>query len=293
MATIENGLTIRDQRTEKRFFVDNYFVDNYGPIVGPYGHAVYNVLIRHSRPDGRGSWPSHATIAEKAGCSAAKVKDVLKQFEELGLVVIRARFNAETGGRTSNEYIILDPPPIADPLVMGDTQGGYMGDTQPPVSEEATINPPSDQSSLNNPKPTPKAEKPPEPILPSLPGTVEPWKGPPPPAARVYQSRMNRWPRRTQYRRIHEVVGDDPEDLEFWGEVVGKYDALGWNNMNVDGMLEWYGRRKLPEVTRKGGNGGQASAIAQIAAYKEKLKQQREAAPAWDLDAEYSVAEAL
>ena len=109
-------------------------------------------------------------------------------------------------------------------------------------------------------KPTPKAKKPkqsepkkePDPV----PGTVEPWRGPPPPAARVYQSRMNRWPRRTQYRRIHETVGNAPEDLEFFGEVVSKYDALGWNNTNVDGMLEWYERRELPHVTRvNAGNG--------------------------------------
>ena len=104
-------------------------------------------------------------------------------------------------------------------------------------------------------KPTPKAKEPiPEPDIP-LPGTVEPWKGPPPPAARVFQSRMNSWPRRTSYRRIHETVGDRAEDLEFWGTVVSKYSDLGWNKTNVDGMLEWYEKRKLPAVSRRGGNG--------------------------------------
>ena len=104
-------------------------------------------------------------------------------------------------------------------------------------------------------KPTPKAKEPiPEPGTP-LPGTVEPWKGPPPPAARVFQSRMNSWPRRTSYRRIHETVGDRAEDLEFWGAVVSKYNDLNWNPGNVDGMLEWYEKRKLPAVSRRGGNG--------------------------------------
>jgi len=87
------------------------------------------------------------------------------------------------------------------------------------------------------------------------PGTVEPWRGPPPAAARVYRSHMNRWPRRTQYRRLHEVVGDSPPDLEFWGRVVSEYDALGWNPMNLAGMLEWFERREIPHVQR-GGNSG-------------------------------------
>ena len=251
----EETLAIRDQRTEKRFFVDNVFVDEYGPIVGPYGHAVYNVLIRHSRPDGRGSWPSHATIAKKAGCGVAKVKKVLKQFDELGLVAIRKRWSAKTNGQTSNEYIILDPPALPQPPVTTDTPGGYTADTPTQVSQKATNNPPSYQSSPINPKPTPKAEEPiPEPDIP-LPGTVEPWRGPPPPAARVFQSRMNRWPRRTSYRRIHDTVGDQAEDLEFWGAVVSKYNDLNWNPGNVDGMLEWYEKRKLPAVSRRGGNG--------------------------------------
>lgn len=93
-----------------------------------------------------------------------------------------------------------------------------------------------------------------EPVL-EVPGCAEPWDGPPPDAARVYQSHMNRWPRKTQYRRLHEVVGDDPEDLIFWGEVVAKYDALGWNPMNVgdenDGMLSWYLRGELPSVNKR------------------------------------------
>jgi len=96
--------------------------------------------------------------------------------------------------------------------------------------------------------------EPPAPVK-EPPGTVEPWRGPPPAAARVYRSRMNRWPRRTQYRRLHEVVGDEPGDLEFWGRVVSEYDALGWNPMNLAGMLEWFERREIPHVQR-GGNSG-------------------------------------
>ena len=159
MSRTVNGFPIRDQRTEQRFFVDNAFVDQYGPIIGPYGHAVYNVIVRHAKPDGRDSWPSHATIAKKAGCSPAKVKNVLKQFEELGLVAVRARYNAKTGGQTSNEYIILDPPPLADTPATTDTPGGYTADTPAQVSGKATKNPPVYESSVMNPPKNPVSEK--------------------------------------------------------------------------------------------------------------------------------------
>lgn len=255
----EQTFTIRDQRTERRFFVDNMFVDDYGPIVGPYGHAVYNVLLRFSRPDGRGAWPSHATIAERAGCGIAKVKQVIKQFQDLGLVAVQHRYNEDNGAQTSNEYIILDPPAMERPPVTTDTPARYPTDTPGPVSQEATINPPIDQSSPKNPKPTPQAAEPQDDgeADDPLPGTEEPWSGPPPPAAHVFRSRTNRWPRRASYRRLHEAVGDGPDDLEFWGEVVAKYVDLGWNPLNVDGMVGWFLRGKLPEVSRA--NGGRES----------------------------------
>ena len=109
---------------------------------------------------------------------------------------------------------------------------------------------------------------------PSIPGVEEPWKGSPPDAARVFRSRTNRWPPRTTYRRIYQAVGDDPADLEFWGEVVGEYVALGWNPTNVAGMLEWFERRELPKVQRKkGGLDGQARAIANLDAYRQRMNQ--------------------
>ena len=107
----EEDWVLRDQRTEKRFFTDNLFVDIYGPIVGPYGHAVYNVLLRHSTPKGTGAWPGHKKIAYKAGCGITKVKEVLVHMAKLRLIRIFHRYR-EDGSQTSNGYDILNPPRI-------------------------------------------------------------------------------------------------------------------------------------------------------------------------------------
>jgi len=129
-------------------------VDDYGPIIGVYGLATYNILVRYSNGDtGRGSWPSHKTIAEKAKCSVGQVKLVIAELVELGLIAINRRYG-EDGRQTSNEYLILEPPDIPP--------GGYMTTPSPQGSDIATKNPPSSKNPVTAPKearePTPELE---------------------------------------------------------------------------------------------------------------------------------------
>jgi len=109
----EDILVIRDKRTDHRFFIDNIITDRYGPIIGPYGIAVYSVLVRHSNPYGLGAYPSHKTIAKKIGGSVATVKSTLAQLERIGLIESYPRYRAD-GGQTSNGYMIYDPPEEVD-----------------------------------------------------------------------------------------------------------------------------------------------------------------------------------
>jgi len=117
-------------------------------------------------------------------------------------------------------------------------------------------------------KPAPEATPIPEKDDIPLPEIEEPWKGPAPPAVKVYRARVHFNARKTLWRRIHETVGDQLDDLEFWDSVIAEYDALGWNPKNVSGMLEWFERRELPKVAtsrhQKGGSGN----LAQIDAYR-------------------------
>lgn len=149
-------IVIRDRRTEQRYFIDNAIIDNYGQELTVYGVAIYNVIVRHSNAyTQKDSFPSHATIADKLGCSARKVQDVINQsLIPLGLIHKERRERPDGKGQTSNEYWILDPPARdATPPSRRDTPTG--------VSEMPTINPPVDQSSDEDRAQTPFA--PPEP----------------------------------------------------------------------------------------------------------------------------------
>ena len=151
-------IRIRDKRTEKRYFIDNVIVDYYGAIIGPYGIAVYSVLVRHSNADtGRDSWPSHKTIAHKAGCSVDKTKEVIKQLAELRLIKVVHRYDDKTKAQTSNEYLILEPLPA----------GGVLPAPSPQGVPTPTKNPPS----FKNPPPPPQKQAEEEP--PSVKAEVE------------------------------------------------------------------------------------------------------------------------
>lgn len=99
----------RDLREANWFWVDNRIIDEYGMELGPYGLAVYMVLVRHALPNGRESWPSIATIAAKAGISEKTAREWCHILARMGLIQIVERFR-ESGGQTSNEYQILSPP---------------------------------------------------------------------------------------------------------------------------------------------------------------------------------------
>lgn len=142
-----SNITLRDKRTERRFFVDNIIVDHYGKQLGAFGLAVYMVLVRHAKPDGTDSFPSHSTIADKLGCSMGTVKSALRDLSTMRLIEIVPRYR-DDGGRTSNEYWILDPP--SSPR----DEGVVTTDTHPPVSQVPTINPQEEESTTTTTTPT-------------------------------------------------------------------------------------------------------------------------------------------
>jgi len=74
---------------------------------------------------------------------------------------------------------------------------------------------------------------------------------PRPPAVDVYRSKANTFPVKALWPEIAEVVGDSPENLTRWGDVVYAYVRCGWNRSNVGAMLDWYRRGELPHT----GNG--------------------------------------
>lgn len=82
------------------------------PLVGPYELAVYAVLADHADRDRNSSFPSHATIAEIAGCSSRKVRDSLAVLAEVGAVNWDHNKRSD-GGFSSNTYTIRISDPSA------------------------------------------------------------------------------------------------------------------------------------------------------------------------------------
>ena len=63
-----NTFEVRDLRVKTRFCIDNEFYDEFVPILGPPGLAVYTALVRHANKAQK-TWPSHRRIHEQTGIS--------------------------------------------------------------------------------------------------------------------------------------------------------------------------------------------------------------------------------
>ena len=68
----EKPFAVRDQRTMKRFWIDDAVYDTYAAQIGVYAYAVYTALVRHA-DTAQTCFPSYATIAKKLGISRRKV----------------------------------------------------------------------------------------------------------------------------------------------------------------------------------------------------------------------------
>lgn len=134
---------VRDNRTEKRYFVDNVILDHYGQKLGPYGLAVYMALCRFADKDDQDCFPSQETIAKLTGMSKPKVIDRLKLLKKLGLIDWHHR-KRKDGGQTSNMYYLFDPP-------VNEVNSPSKSQIQGGVNGVNTNNPHEEQSSNEEP----------------------------------------------------------------------------------------------------------------------------------------------
>lgn len=185
--------TLQDGRIPGFYIIDNELLDNYGPSIGVYGIAVYNVLAKYANEKGANIFPSYQTIATALGMSRPKVIETIKQLVDVGLVRKTPRFDS-AGDMTSNEYALVNlkggkpqippskqripPSKQNEPPVVNDVnQGGkqYLPDQDPSnktqLEQEGEIT--CHQSETQLPAPTP-----PPPLLANeyLPGLPDPRK---------------------------------------------------------------------------------------------------------------------
>ena len=91
-------------------------------------------------------------------------------------------------------------------------------------------------------------------------------KKPVPPAVAVYRSATHLYPPKSWFEELDKIVGDSPEALARWREVVMAWIGTGFSPRNVRGMAEHFQRGEIPGTRPRpadaGGNGryGQGTA---------------------------------
>jgi hypothetical protein len=68
------------------------------------------------------------------------------------------------------------------------------------------------------------------------------------PAIQAFRKNAHRYPAKSWFEDVAATVGQDPADLQFWGQVVKAWVGCGYNPLNVRGMLDCYKRRELPST---------------------------------------------
>jgi hypothetical protein len=68
-----------------------------------------------------------------------------------------------------------------------------------------------------------------------------------PPAVQVYREVRRRFPAQELWDGIAKAVGAEEQSLVFWRKVLQTWVARGYNPMNVEGPLEWFKKREIPQ----------------------------------------------
>lgn len=131
-----NQAHIRDSRQPGHFWADNEIVDEYLPIIGIYGFAVYMLLTKHADSKTGQCDPSVSGLAAKLGISAPTVRAALDKLKDAGLITIKHR-RREKDGKLINQtsiYTILaikkaqNDVPTKPGLVPNEIYQGTKGD---------------------------------------------------------------------------------------------------------------------------------------------------------------------
>jgi DNA-binding MarR family transcriptional regulator len=102
---------VRTKEHSRWFWANNPLVDEYGPIIGAHGIAVYTVLARFADQMSQSCHPSFQTIAKRLKLSRRKVIATVAQLEACGLIRREPRMD-EAGDAQSNRYTLLSLEPV-------------------------------------------------------------------------------------------------------------------------------------------------------------------------------------
>src|SRR5215216_1026992 len=94
---------VRDRRRASWFSVDNEVLDDFGPLIGLHGFAVYCALSRHAYAGDEEANVSLTELCRHLKMGRAKLLQTLGELRDVGLIAI------ERGDRkTTNTYTLLE-----------------------------------------------------------------------------------------------------------------------------------------------------------------------------------------
>lgn len=96
---------VRDRRRASWFSIDNEVLDDFGPLIGLHGFAVYCALSRHAHAGDEEANVSLTELCRHLKMGRAKLLQTLNELRDVGLIAI------ERGDRkTTNTYTLLEVP---------------------------------------------------------------------------------------------------------------------------------------------------------------------------------------
>jgi hypothetical protein len=112
---------VRDRRRASWFSVDNEVLDDFGPLIGLHGFAVYCALSRHAYAGDEEANVSLTKLCTHLKMGRAKLLETLGELRDVGLIAI------ERGDRkTTNTYTLLEVPKGGS----GENRGGGSEENQ-------------------------------------------------------------------------------------------------------------------------------------------------------------------
>jgi len=100
-------IRVRDRRQKHQFSVHNRVIDEWLPLIGQAGYALYSLYVRMANNDDERCYPGYTTIGEHLGVSPTTISNHNK------LLVWCRLLHIEPGNqRKPNDYYILDVPAV-------------------------------------------------------------------------------------------------------------------------------------------------------------------------------------
>lgn len=108
----DHSIIVRDRRQVHQFSVHNRVIDEWLPIIGPTGYAIYSLYVRMANATDERSWPGYTLITTHLAIGRATLSDHNKLLLWCRLIHIEPGTT-----HTSNNYYILDIPTVTAELL--------------------------------------------------------------------------------------------------------------------------------------------------------------------------------